>query len=270
MPVAAFKLLLVAAPGCLLFLFARVASPPAPDLRPCCRRPAPAGWGYRAESQVAGLGPDANLLRFVKQHVMGKVGLVGAAVVWAAAPRQWYASRLAVPRIFMSASWSWAMFIAVLPHHTAPPSANHLVAFPVGNGASLTLSAEAGLLLPWGARALDAPTSISGGCWAGLAGEGTCGSLPLAALQNTQPGPELYPILTQAAHITPSRIIYHPLSLLHGCQTASSWAAWAPARCAGLRRRAWGPASRGGHRQRRVGGWGTAGLGRLRPHPHAC
>ncbi|KAI7844949.1 hypothetical protein COHA_001596 [Chlorella ohadii] len=65
------------------------------------------GWGYRAESQGAGLGPDANLLRFVKQHVMGKV------------------------------------------------------AFPVGNGASLTFSAEAGLLLPWGARALDAPTSIS-------------------------------------------------------------------------------------------------------------
>lgn len=39
------------------------------------------------------------------------------------------------------------------------------VAFPVGNGASLTFSAEAGLLLPWGARALDAPTSISGGWW---------------------------------------------------------------------------------------------------------
>lgn len=58
---------------------------------------------------MAGLGPDANLLRFVKQHVMGKV------------------------------------------------------AFPVGNGASLTFSAEAGLLLPWGARALDAPSSISGG-----------------------------------------------------------------------------------------------------------
>ena len=40
----------------------------------CAAPPSQAGWGYRAESQVAGLGPDANLLRFVKQHVMGKVG----------------------------------------------------------------------------------------------------------------------------------------------------------------------------------------------------
>ncbi|PRW61285.1 Sorting and assembly machinery component 50 [Chlorella sorokiniana] len=77
------------------------------------------GWGYRAESQVAGLGPDANLLRFVKQHVMGKV------------------------------------------------------AFPVGNGASLTFSAEAGLLLPWGTRSLDAPTSISDRFFLGGLGAGT-------------------------------------------------------------------------------------------------
>ena len=57
-----------------------------------------------------------------------------------------------------------------------PPPPCRQVAFPVGNGAALTLSAEAGLLLPWGARALDAPTSISGGqglagvarvCWGG-------------------------------------------------------------------------------------------------------
>jgi hypothetical protein len=58
---------------------------------------------------VAGLGPDSNLLRFVRQHCAGKV------------------------------------------------------AFPVsaGGGTSLTLTAEAGLLLPWGARAWATPTSIS-------------------------------------------------------------------------------------------------------------
>lgn len=68
-----------------------------------------AGWGYRCETQLAGLGPDANLLRFARQHCAGKV------------------------------------------------------AFPVsaGGGASLALTAEAGLLLPWGARSWATPTSIS-------------------------------------------------------------------------------------------------------------
>lgn len=31
---------------------------------------------------MAGLGPDANLLRFVKQHVMGKVGWGQLQIGW--------------------------------------------------------------------------------------------------------------------------------------------------------------------------------------------
>ena len=63
-----------------------------------------AGWGYRSESQVAGLGIDTNLLRFVRQHFMAKVAL------------------------------------------------------PVSRSSTVTLTAEAGLLLPWGAQST---TSIS-------------------------------------------------------------------------------------------------------------
>ena len=33
-----------------------------------------AGWGFKNVTEIAGLGLDANLLRFVKQHVMGHVG----------------------------------------------------------------------------------------------------------------------------------------------------------------------------------------------------
>jgi hypothetical protein len=65
------------------------------------------GQAVRMETELSGLGPDSNLLRFVKQHVTG------------------------------------------------------LVAFPVGDSAALTLSGEAGIMLPWGAGALARSTSIS-------------------------------------------------------------------------------------------------------------
>ncbi len=66
------------------------------------------------------MGPDTNLLRFVRQHFLGKV------------------------------------------------------AFPVSasDGVALTVTGEAGVLLPWGARAWDAPTCISDRFFLGGVGSG--------------------------------------------------------------------------------------------------
>ncbi|KAI3432894.1 hypothetical protein D9Q98_010476 [Chlorella vulgaris] len=79
------------------------------------------GCGYRCETQLAGLGPDTNLLRFVKQHCMAKL------------------------------------------------------AFPVmaSGSTTVTLTAEAGLLLPWGTRAWEDPTCISDRFFLGGLGGGT-------------------------------------------------------------------------------------------------
>lgn len=69
---------------------------------------------------MAGLGRDASMLRFVRQHVTAKA------------------------------------------------------AFPItGTPAALTVTAEAGVLLPWGARAWDTPTSISDRFYLGGLGAGT-------------------------------------------------------------------------------------------------
>lgn len=77
------------------------------------------GWGYRAETQVAGLGaPNPSLLRFVRQHLQGRA------------------------------------------------------AFRLADGAALTLSAEAGLLLPWGAGGRAGGTPISDRFFLGGTGVG--------------------------------------------------------------------------------------------------
>ena len=102
-----------------------------------------AGWGIRAETQLAGLGPDTNLLRFVKQHLSGKVrnaqaqgaqlqGLTQAGARAAPAPTN------------ANLGWLWLQ-----------------MAFPISGQTTLTLSAEAGVLLPWGAKAWAIPTTIS-------------------------------------------------------------------------------------------------------------
>ena len=67
----------------------------------------------------------------------------------------------------------------------APSPSLPQVAFPVGSGAALTFSAEALLLLPWGARALDAPTSISGEKgFSGMCGGGLRWVLPSCSPQH--------------------------------------------------------------------------------------
>ncbi|PSC74144.1 sorting and assembly machinery component 50-like protein B-like [Micractinium conductrix] len=76
------------------------------------------GWGFRSESQLAGLGADASLLRFAKQHFTGKA------------------------------------------------------AFAVAPGAALTVSAEAGVLLPWGAGGWRKPSPISDRFFLGGTGAG--------------------------------------------------------------------------------------------------
>ncbi|KAL4452572.1 hypothetical protein ABPG75_008234 [Micractinium tetrahymenae] len=84
----------------------------------CCSR-ADGSYGYRAETQVAGLGaPNPSLLRYVRQHLQGKA------------------------------------------------------AFRLADGAALTLSAEAGLLLPWGAGGLAGATPISDRFFLGGTGVG--------------------------------------------------------------------------------------------------
>ena len=91
--------------ACLATCCQRTLGTP-PHLPPTLLVP-PAGYGLRSETQLAGLAPDTNVLRFAKQHLMAKA------------------------------------------------------AFPISASAALTLSAEGGLLLPWGAGARQAPTSIS-------------------------------------------------------------------------------------------------------------
>lgn len=93
-----------------------------PSCQRCCppppRHPA-AGWGYRSETQVAGLAtPSPSVLQYVRQHLQGKA------------------------------------------------------AFRIADGAALTLSAEAGLLLPWGACQREGGTPISDRFFLGGTGVG--------------------------------------------------------------------------------------------------
>ncbi|KAL4421736.1 hypothetical protein ABPG77_002352 [Micractinium sp. CCAP 211/92] len=77
------------------------------------------GWGYRSETQVAGLAtPSPSVLQYVRQHLQGKA------------------------------------------------------AFRIADGAALTLSAEAGLLLPWGACRREGGTPISDRFFLGGTGVG--------------------------------------------------------------------------------------------------
>ena len=79
-----------------------------------CLSPVLAGWGYRCESQVAGLGADTNLLHFVRQHCMGKVAFPlsvahGAALTFTAEAglllpwgrRSWAAATCISDRFFL-------------------------------------------------------------------------------------------------------------------------------------------------------------------------
>lgn len=71
------------AQGCSAVALAPTSSLPKARRRAECNRRreqgassarcATAGYGLRCTTEVAGLGPDSNLLRFVKSHVMGQV-----------------------------------------------------------------------------------------------------------------------------------------------------------------------------------------------------
>ena len=101
-----------------------------------------------AESQIAGLGLDAHLLRFIKQRV--------AAKVW------WGEGHTAA---LSDACQPMAPRASPLPLCAQ-------VALAVSDETTLTLSAEAGVLLPWGARAWSSRTSISDRFFLGGIGAG--------------------------------------------------------------------------------------------------